>query len=390
MEDKEPIYTDFEIIIKKDVNLKKYFNSIFRNLPSGWKLLKDEHYKDQDTFKIINETRCMLTPFYRNVSKEYTFRGKVFIGLTDSSIILLKIDFDNSIEKLDSVQLTGYIIDHIHEEILKKNKYYGDFNHNFVFGGPSDENWYRTDIRDQRQIRVYSKSDKKTYSLMKGAQAEFKGIEIFYNEPNNISIALSIMRKSYKKALDIYKTLQPKNVSGKFELSDELRPLLYDYFEEIITSITFAYIAVEALSNAAIPDNYKHRIVNEKGVKEIWPKESIERWMSTTEKVSEILPKILKSKNIKEQPFWCKFKELETIRNEIVHQKTIEKGTKLDSQIFTKLLNPEVFYKIKSSLSVLQFFYDLDNSHPYFPLGLGIAKFQINEIESMEKHFKAM
>ena len=34
------------------------------------------------------------------------------------------------------------------------------------------------------------------------------------------------------------------------------------------------------------------------------------------------------------------------------------------------------------------YFYKYDETHPYFPLGIGIAKYQTIEIESMEKHFK--
>jgi hypothetical protein len=67
-----------------------------------------------------------------------------------------------------------------------------------------------------------------------------------------------------------------------------------------------------------------------------------------------------------------------------------DSGTKLDSEIFNNMLNPLVFEKIESSLKVIDFFYKLNNAHPYFPLGFGIAKFQVSEIESFDKHFKIL
>lgn len=142
------------------------------------------------------------------------------------------------------------------------------------------------------------------------------------------------------------------------------------------------------MSNAAIPEKYQYEKVNEKGVKEIWSKENIERWMSTSDKIVNILPLVLKTTDIKQALFWPKFKELENLRNKIVHQRTIEEDTQLNTEIYKEMLQPTIFDKVKPGLSVIQFFYSFDNAHPYFPLGLGIAKFQIAEIESMEKHFE--
>ncbi|MCX6328242.1 MAG: hypothetical protein NTZ85_01830, partial [Bacteroidia bacterium] len=266
--------------------------------------------------------------------------------------------------------------------------HYSSFEHKFSFGGPRDENWYKDDLRNQRLIRFLSKKENRIYSLSKGLEAEYGKVKIYFNEPNNISIALSIMKKSFKKSYDLYLKLNLMHGSGTKEIIEKDKSMLYDYFEEIITSLTFAYIAIESFSNAAIPENYKHKIINEKGIKEIWPKESIERWMTTSDKVSEILPKIFKSSNIKNEPFWSHFKELEKFRNEIVHQRTIEKGTKLDSEIFKSLINYDIFTKIKSAISVIEFFYRLDNAHPFFPLGLGIATFQIHEIDDIGQHLK--
>lgn len=152
----------------------------------------------------------------------------------------------------------------------------------------------------------------------------------------------------------------------------------------------FSYISIEGLTNAVIPDDYKLERKNERGILEVWNKENIERWMSTSEKVGIILPKILKSTDVKSESFWSNFKELEKLRNSIVHQKTIENGTRLEASLYHEMLKSNVFDKIQSSLKVIDFFYKLDSAHPYFPLGLGIARFQISKIESFEKHFKVL
>lgn len=390
METNFPLYTDLEITCKGQTSLNMYLNSICRNLPSKWRVLKTEKYEDNDTFKILNNVVCLLSPWYKNIPQDRVFFSKIFLGLTDNSILILRIDFDSKIEEIDRVELIGNVIYILHEQVLKPNKLYTSFEHKFAFGGPRDENWHKDDLRDQRLIRFFSKKDNKVYSLSKGLEAKNGKVKILFNEPNNISLALSIMKKSFKKSYSLYTKLDLLQGSGTKDIKEKNKPILYDYFEEIITSLTFAYIAIESFSNAAIPENYCHEIINEKGIKEIWPKESIERWMTTSDKVSEILPKIFKSSNIKNEPYWSHFKELEKLRNGIIHQRTIEKGTKLDSEIYKILISYDIFSKIKSAISVIEFFYKLDNAHPFFPLGLGIATFQINEIDDIGKQLKPL
>ena len=53
------------------------------------------------------------------------------------------------------------------------------------------------------------------------------------------------------------------------------------------------YTAIEALSNLLIPREYKIERKNNKGVLEIWNKDSIERWMKTSEKIGGIIPSII-------------------------------------------------------------------------------------------------
>jgi len=388
MEDTIRTYTNLTITPKKNQGLKKYFNSIRRNLPDGWTNSFRKKYTDNDTFKFINDRVCIKLPKFEDKVQNLTMSSFIHLGLTDSSIIILKIEFDKKIRKEESLDIIGYSIHLLNECVLKVNKHYHSFEHLFEFGGPYDENWYKADLRDERSIKLHSKADNKTFFLAKSESIKLNNLEFSYSVPNNIALSLSLMKKSLIKSGKLFKKLLEGSKNGKLEISDSNRSILFDYFEEIQTSIIFSYIAIEGFSNAVIPDTYKYEKINEKGVTEIWNKENIERWMSTSDKVGTIIPKILNSDDIKKESFWIKFKELEKLRNDIVHQKTIESGTKLDSKLYQEMLNKTITDKIQSSLKVIDFFYQIDNAHPYFPLGLGIARFQVSEIESMEKHFK--
>jgi hypothetical protein len=389
MESRIPIFTNLTITPKENKSLKRYFSSIKRNLPKNWKLLLKSEYKDNDTFKILVDYLCIETHKFKDNIKQQTLNGFIHLGLTDDSIILLKIDFNVEIPKEESIEIVGYILHSFHELVLKLNNHYNSFQHDFKFGGPTDENWYKNDLRDERSIKLRSKADGKTYFLAKNESSNINGKVIDFSAPNNISISLSLMKKSLKTARKIFNKLVVSSSGNKINITEELKPDFYDFFEQIQTSIIFSYIAIEGFSNAVIPDDFQFEKFNEKGIKETWNKENIERWMSTSEKVGNILPSILMTSDIKIERFWTNFKELEKLRNDIVHQKTIKKGTKLDVELFHQMLNPNVIDKITSSIKVIEFFYKIDSAHPYFPLGFGIAKFQVHDIESMEKHFKA-
>lgn len=387
-EEKIPLFTDLEIKPTKTTGLKRYLNSIGRNLPDDWQKLRNFSYEDKDSFKIIEDVISIRTPKYQDVKTKEVFYADIILGRTDSTIFVIKIKLSFDAEIEDCLEQIGFIMSQFNDTVLTTNKHYNSFDHQFTFGGPRDENVYKTDLRDERLIRLYSKKEKSVFSLAKSNKAILQSGTISFSSPNNISLSLSIMKKSYLRAIDLYHQLKLDKVKGNHSIKTENKSKLFDYFEEIISSAIFSYISVETMTNAAIPEDYQYENINDRGIREIWSKESIERWMSTSDKISNILPDVLKSEDIKNEPFWNVFKNLEKLRNRIVHQKTIENGSKLDSEIYEELLNPDIFKLIKSSLSVIEFFYNLDNAHPYFPLGMGIARIRVDEIESMEKHFK--
>jgi hypothetical protein len=383
------IYTDFIITSKNNKSLKRYFSSLKRHLQKPW-TIDISQYEDKDTFRIVLDAFCVKSFLFEDKVLGKTLSAKLFIGLTSTEIRLLKFEIDHDVSEEHLLEIMGFVLDAFHESVLKTSTHYKDFNHDFQFGGPTDENWLSIDIRDSRTIKLYSEKEKKTYFLSSTEKTIIDSTEISYVAPNSISVSLSLMKKSLKKAKSIYATIIPKSKNNKRKIGIDIRSDLYDFFEEIQTSIIFSYIAVEAFSNAAIPENFEYEKFNEKGIKEIWSKSNIERWMTTSEKVGILLPKILNSSDVKQEPFWPTFKSLEKLRNEIVHQKTVQSETALDTAIYSKMLDQSIFNIIESSIQVIDFYYKLNNAHPYFPLGLGIAKFQIEKIESMEKHFKIL
>ncbi|MGN5006123.1 hypothetical protein ACTG2W_03205 [Aeromonas sp. 96A] len=241
------------------------------------------------------------------------------------------------------------------------------------------------DIRSMRPIMLKERSSKKVITLQQIALVLVDDCEISFAAPNNVSIFVNISKRELTISKKLYKEIIADNSKNKNEFEIEQKDIskLYKYLEHIQTTIICVYTAVEALANVAIPNDYKYEVKNNKGIVEVWDKEAIERWFKTSDKYTKLIPSILNVNNPSEQPFWSKFRELEVIRNEIIHQKTsIKKKTDIDSGYLTALLHSRVFDNIDAAYALISYICNADISHSYFPLGFGPAKIDIKEVEN--------
>jgi len=252
-------------------------------------------------------------------------------------------------------------------------------------------------LPDRRQLRpviIHAEKQDKTFVLGQNEIYELKDKKIDFTAPNNIAICLSISNKEYEIAIKKFlKLINPKLQSennrvtfNKSETSD-----LFDYFEHLQVSLLFAYTAVEAFGNIAIPKNYTLEKVNNKKVKEIWTKESIERWLPTSEKLCDILPDILNVERPVNEPFWIKFKKLEEIRNEIIHQKTVTDKNNVSSKYLHEFFSRNIFEIIRSGYLIIEYFCSkVEFAEIYFPLGVGTNKQKHTIIDDFEKYFREL
>lgn len=155
-----------------------------------------------------------------------------------------------------------------------------------------------------------------------------KNNSISYFVPNNISLLLSNSKKALQCAEEMYKD----TISQRYDESEltseklwENCTLISDYIELVQTAIVFGYTALEAFANISIPSDFVyHKDNNSKqGIQESYNKEGIERWLSLTDKFKSLLPDIQGCKQLPQRLF-TKFKNLEKLRNSIIHQKSIE------------------------------------------------------------------
>lgn len=232
------------------------------------------------------------------------------------------------------------------------------------------------DIRMQRPVigRIEAKSLNLT--LQMSSKATLFGATVNFYTPNNVSLFLSSAKKELAKSNSIYKSLFGKINKSKhknFKISEKDLPRLYNYFESVQMAIVSMYTAIESFANICIPHDYVYEKNNSKGVKESYSKELIERYIATSEKIDRILPVILNCDSPKGTKLWQNFKELESLRNDIIHPKTTKrnKETKEDSSFLCTLLADDFIKKVTSGFDLVSYFCNQDTSHSLFPMGFG-------------------
>jgi len=200
--------------------------------------------------------------------------------------------------------------------------------------------------------------------------------EITYFCPNNIAMLLSVNSKSLEQAKVLYSDFF-QNSSIEFELKkiegdkkaflNGISSRVCDYIECIQTAIVFGYTALETFANLSIPDEYTYETrSSSKGIKEIYDKVAIERWLSLKVKLQYILKEIYGTKKPESQNWWGHVSNLEKYRNDIIHQKTIN-----STSFYKAYFKKTVFQTCESPVSVIRFFYEAhaenNRTNPIWP-----------------------
>lgn len=141
-----------------------------------------------------------------------------------------------------------------------------------------------------------------------------------------------------------------KNIS--YHLTIEFSKKIYDYLELIHKAIIFSYTSIETFVNLSIPESYNHNITkNKEGITEIYDKHGIERWLSLTVKLKEILVSIYNTPEIQKESFWQDFLTLEKHRNQIIHQKSSNRTI-----LYESYFHEDIYKSISVSTKIVDFF----------------------------------
>lgn len=250
-------------------------------------------------------------------------------------------------------------------------------------GKGEDREVHVPDARANKPMGFHDQQDGQTMFVQRLIDANINESKLSIAAPNEIALSLNISKRSVEKSNELRALLKKQGEKEKSKLFEKEVAIAYDYLEEIQKAIVFSYKAVESFCNATIPDDYVYKRTTNKGIEEHYRKEQIERWVNTSEKVSSILPEILEVDAPSQQTFWSDFKNLERIRNEIIHSKS---GN--STEILKELFSSKVRTYILSSVDLLHFFIKSDPFNVIFPLGFGESRVKVLSVENVDELFK--
>lgn len=142
--------------------------------------------------------------------------------------------------------------------------------------------------------------------------------------PSAPALFLDLSKKAYIEATALKSTpnffLRQPGKSKSIESK-----LFFDFLEQMMASIVFAYTSVESFANLAIPSDYVHKEKRKDGrCIEEYNKEQIERYFNLEKKL-DLLLQFLTTPGIKSPKgtdLWIRFQKLEKLRDRIIHLKT--------------------------------------------------------------------
>ena len=177
--------------------------------------------------------------------------------------------------------------------------------------------------------------------------------------PNGTAILLSASRKAWQQAEQV-RAESKIDKTGRF-LSEKDS---IECQENVTVAVITAFAGIEAFINEMIPEGFSFedktdRIIVHKS------KTQIEKEMSVSKKLAEVLPTILRTSSPKGiEPFWSKFKKLKNVRNRIIHMSSADRRSSTPD-------NPNLWHEIfsiecphQTALQIMDFFFEKTCSRP--------------------------
>lgn len=191
------------------------------------------------------------------------------------------------------------------------------------------EDYKLVDIRTQKPIMAEHENGSAIFQYidelsMKSSKSNKINIEFF--SPNPVGLLLDLYNEAMETTKKLFENLLETTKIDDYNRSTErlskFTAKIYDFINEYQKTMIFGYTACEAFINLSIPDDYEYSNIDHKGVKNVFGKQAIERWLTCNVKMGEILVDIYGTPDIKKTILWNEFKRFQDIRNEIIHQKS--------------------------------------------------------------------
>lgn len=187
------------------------------------------------------------------------------------------------------------------------------------------------------------------------------GENIGFLTPSATAMAFNIAIHASEKAMQLYSLLSydivlTPNGLGK-TISNDKSKELYDFFEQCMIVASFSYQALETFCNHTIIRELTDPIeIKRRNKRVIFTPPELERMLSTSEKLSLVLPKIKGIPTPKGKIVWEPFKRLEEARDSTTHLKSKDQATVTKESLFFQFLSHQSTRYPKAAADMVRYF----------------------------------
>lgn len=198
-----------------------------------------------------------------------------------------------------------------------------------------------------------------------GAEVEF-GILSYGEEsfgltiPNTTALFLNLSHIYYLQAEQLINKCVLNKRVGHLPDSD-----VFEFYEQMMASIVFAYTCLESFVNEELPDDYIYEVVDSKCTQH-YNKEQIERYLSLDTKLGDVLPVVFQVQSPKGTKIWQDFNNLKKIRDRIIHMKTSDRnfGGYDDKSIWNVILSKPLIKTYDTAKNIMHYFLNTQEQTP--------------------------
>lgn len=148
---------------------------------------------------------------------------------------------------------------------------------------------------------------------------------ISFGLPSAPALFLNIAREAHlrRAAIDLTSTFVAHPPQGTWP---ENHQSLFNYFEQFSCEVIFSFTALEAFANEVIPPEFTYQFKSEKKAELVTlGKPEIERRVSLDEKLKQVIPQAHSCPSPNGTRPWQDYKELKSVRDRLVHLKSIDR-----------------------------------------------------------------
>jgi hypothetical protein len=158
-------------------------------------------------------------------------------------------------------------------------------------------------------------------SITQAAQIPYDGRQVGFAIPNATALFLDLSyRYHVESEMWLEKAIAEADQFGQLDTDHACI-----FYERIMSSVIFAFTALEAFVNEEIPDGYIY-VCKEKQSTKQYDKEQIERYLSLNVKLGDVLPLALSVRSPKGKSIWNQYDKVRELRDRIIHMKTEDRA----------------------------------------------------------------